>query len=509
MAQLPFQRISSEQYWDEIERVADSIRSVAAVEAIQRNQNAGRPPSYQNWLTPQYWPQIYRFLQRYNFHVRTAVRELKRRYPAIHGEPGLFDHLNESTVRQWFQKEHPRKLKSSVQQVLENWDLIQKCEESLPESVQEIDAIERLPQSLGSLGRRACGDVWTGREELEQEYRALIEAVKSEGSILNSVTLQLMTRAFFQWEAPEVLRVNGGTFEASRSWIKLYLRQKMGWSFRCSTTGREKEPDGWKEKGRLMCLRMAFLIKAFAIPHELVVNMDQTGFQFVPVGQERTFAPIGEKRNSVLGKTDKRQFTVVPAMTSCGQLLPFHVIFQGKTRRYLPSGQFAILLGWHKWHLAFTDNHWSSLATCQQWMDKILKLWVYWKTPTLRCYSPTPSEMCISAGVCKPMLMRGWGERGCNLLWAFLPDVQEEALQMNVAGKLFMINETGDDHAREPEPEPLQASLQEWDGEILPSQLMEEVLGESQIMRESIPPDLPCENSLHPPDFTQDVEHRE
>ncbi|KAL3693102.1 hypothetical protein R1sor_006753 [Riccia sorocarpa] len=443
MAQLPFQRISSEQYWDEIKRVADSIRcvspdtseneamleettptpsvrrrpgrprmhrtldtlpdsaAVAAVEAIQRNQTAGRPPSYQNWLTPQYWPQIYRFLQRYNFHVRTAVRELKRRYPAIRGEPGLFDRLNESTVRQWFQKEHPRQLKSSVQQVLENWDLIQKCDESLPETVQEIDAVERLPQSLGSLGRRACGDVWTGREELEQEYRALIEALKSEGSILNSVTLQIMTRAFFQWKAPEVLRVNGGTFEASRSWIKLYLRQKMGWSFRCSTTGREKEPDGWKEKGRLMCLRMAFLIKAFAIPHELVVNMDQTGFQFVPVGQERTFAPIGEKRISVLGRTDKRQFTVVPAVTSCGQLLPFQVIFQGKTRRCLPSGQFANLLGWHKWHLAFTDNHWSSLATCQQWMDKILKPWVYWKTPTLRCYSPTPSEMCISTGVCK------------------------------------------------------------------------------------------------------------
>ncbi|KAL3675432.1 hypothetical protein R1sor_025380 [Riccia sorocarpa] len=87
MAQLPFQRISSEQYWDKIERVADSIRcvspdtsenetmleettptpsvgrrpgrprmqrtldtlpdsaAVAAVEAIQRNQNAGQGAS--------------------------------------------------------------------------------------------------------------------------------------------------------------------------------------------------------------------------------------------------------------------------------------------------------------------------------------------------------------------------------------------------------------------------------------------------------------------------------
>ncbi|KAL3680312.1 hypothetical protein R1sor_023268 [Riccia sorocarpa] len=471
MIQLPFQRISSEQYWDEIERVADSIRcvspdtseneamleetaptpsvrrrpgrprmhrtldtlpdsaAVAAVEAIQRNQNAGCPPSYQNWLTPQYWPQIYRFLQRYNFHVRTAVRELKRRYPAIRGEPGLFDRLNESTVRQWFQKEHPRQLKSSVQQVLENWDLIQKCDESLPETVHEIDAIERLPQSLGSLGRRACGDVWTGREELEQEYSALIEALKSEGSILNSVTLQLMTRAFFQWKAPEVLRVNGGTFEASRSWIKLYLRQKMGWSFRCSTTGREKEPDGWKEKGRLMCLRMAFLIKAFAIPHELVVNMDQTLQTFL----------VGT--NGICRCTGKLQ--------PCDVILqrPLKCAFQREYAKWAIESISAQLKNGADVGLVAMDN------------------------------------------------------------MAFLPEVQKEALQMNVAGNLF--NATGDDHAREPEPEPLQASLQEWNGEILPSQLMEEVLGESQIIRESIPPDFPTENSLHPPDFTQDVEHRE
>ena len=60
------------------------------------------------------------------------------------------------------------------------------------------------------------------------------------------------------------------------------------------------------------------------IPAELVINMDQTGMNLVPVGKF-TYAKKGQKHVQLLGLDDKRQLTLVPAITAAGAPLPLQV----------------------------------------------------------------------------------------------------------------------------------------------------------------------------------------
>ncbi|KAL3677747.1 hypothetical protein R1sor_020703 [Riccia sorocarpa] len=376
-SKLPFHRVTADEYFEslDIEKKRSGEES-GMIESSSRRvkvRTVGRPKvikelclrdgtgdqievdtevvnmrrCYINWLQPRYWPEIHQSLKRNQFHVRAAVRELQRQFPP------------------------------NAQKVLDNWALIENSDEVVSDGEQENGAAgtEDLPTSLWSLGRKSRGNIWTGRKELESEYKQLLEKLRKEGSVLNSVTLMLTTKAFLHSKAPSLLRENGGTFDVSRTWVRDYVRSSMQWSFRSSTTAAQTLSSDWEEKGKLMALRMAYLIKSFNIPHELVINFDQTGLQLVPVGREKTYTMKGSREVAVTGKDDKRQVTLVPAMTATGELLPFQIIFTGRSSRSLPTGQWANILKWHGWHLTFTDNHWASLATCQHWVQKILKPW--------------------------------------------------------------------------------------------------------------------------------------
>jgi hypothetical protein len=91
-----------------------------------------------------------------------------------------------------------------------------------------------------------------------------------------------------------------------------------------------------------MSQRVAYLIKAYSILPELVVNTDQTGIYLIPIGGAHTWALKGSKHVLVHGIEDKRQTTVSVSSTVAGGLLPFQVVFTGLIQRSLPprnSGQ--------------------------------------------------------------------------------------------------------------------------------------------------------------------------
>jgi hypothetical protein len=79
------------------------------------------------------------------------------------------------------------------------------------------------------------------------------------------------------------------------------------------------------------------------------------------------------KHVMVHGVEDKRQITVAASSAANGKVLPFHVIFQGLTSRSLPPlNDGRIACEESGWHVTFTSNHWSTLDTCKEFVDKIL-----------------------------------------------------------------------------------------------------------------------------------------
>ena len=74
----------------------------------------------------------------------------------------------------------------------------------------------------------------------------------------------------------------------------------------------------------------------------------------------------------VHGVDDKRQITVAASSAASGKVLPFHVIFQSSTSRNLPPlNDGRIACEESGWHVTLTSNHWSTLDTCKDFVDKI------------------------------------------------------------------------------------------------------------------------------------------
>jgi hypothetical protein len=97
--------------------------------------------------------------------------------------------------------------------------------------------------------------------------------------------------------------------------------------------------------------------------------MDQTGMLLCPT-DSMTYEVSGSKDVKVIGGDDKRQITVCVASSLDGDLLPMQLIFTGKTSRVLPElSQSAHAAGAH---LTFSENHWSSQKTMQEWVRHVL-----------------------------------------------------------------------------------------------------------------------------------------
>jgi hypothetical protein len=120
-----------------------------------------------------------------------------------------------------------------------------------------------------------------------------------------------------------------------------------------------------------MAFRVATLCSMHSILDCLVVNFNQTRVHLKPFS-ERTYEVKGAKQVLSLGKEDKRQFTVLGSVAADGVLLPFQVVFQGKTRQVLPKNAATVIAVSEGWHFTHSANHWSTQETMRSFVQKVL-----------------------------------------------------------------------------------------------------------------------------------------
>ena len=119
---------------------------------------------------------------------------------------------------------------------------------------------------------------------------------------------------------------------------------------------------------------VAYLVKAHSLPPQLVVNIDQIDIHFFPTGGTHTWAQKMSKHVLVHGVEDKRQITVSVSSSVTGNLLPFQLVFTLLTQRSLsPRNIKRVACEEIGWHLTCTNNHWSNMTTCQEFVEKILQ----------------------------------------------------------------------------------------------------------------------------------------
>ncbi|KAL3676216.1 hypothetical protein R1sor_026164 [Riccia sorocarpa] len=89
--------------------------------------------------------------------------------------------------------------------------------------------------------------VWNGRKELEIEFINLLNELMDASVGFNSVIIQFQLKAFLQVRCPEILREAGGNFDVSRSFVKKWVKDRLGWSYRKATTPAPHLPSTWKD----------------------------------------------------------------------------------------------------------------------------------------------------------------------------------------------------------------------------------------------------------------------
>ena len=110
----------------------------------------------------------------------------------------------------------------------------------------------------------------------------------------------------------------------------------------------------WIEIRTLPLHDICTLVQTYNIPDELIINVDQTSSKYMPTSSV-TMAEKNSKHVPNQGADDKRAITQTLAETLSGDMLPFQIVYTGKTSHSLPSAEFleGFLLGFNK-------SHWSN-----------------------------------------------------------------------------------------------------------------------------------------------------
>ena len=135
------------------------------------------------------------------------------------------------------------------------------------------------------------------------------------------------------------------------------ILQRLGFRRRVATTGKVEVPEGARKEAGLQHHFRIVNIEKHNIPKSLVLNSDQTPSKYVTVGRT-TMAPKNSTRVGLAGNTDKRSITLTLTVTLDGKMLPFQIIYGGKTGQSLPKITFSA-----KFSTSVNEKHYSNTIT--------------------------------------------------------------------------------------------------------------------------------------------------
>ena len=153
---------------------------------------------------------------------------------------------------------------------------------------------------------------------------------------------------------------------------------------RASTKAKITVPNFEEVKAQFL-FDIEVLVEMDKNPFDLIINWDQTGIHYVPVGSW-TMKEEGSSSVEIVRVDTKQQITAVFAASLTGDFLPPHLICKGKTVRCLPTISFP-----HDWHITHSENHWSNERTMIAYIERILLPYITKKREEFKLQSDYPA----------------------------------------------------------------------------------------------------------------------
>jgi len=139
---------------------------------------------------------------------------------------------------------------------------------------------------------------------------------------------------------PEIFTTNVGNdrkpFQCSDAFIGCFIKHTLGWSKRKGTQAGQKLPVNAEEQMEAHLFRIAIAITDNDIPESCVANGDQTGNVYSQAALS-TYDQTGTNQVMIIGKEDKRAFTIMVGISMSGDVLPFQIMYPGSTSTSRPS----------------------------------------------------------------------------------------------------------------------------------------------------------------------------
>uniref|UniRef100_A0A1X7T0V3 Uncharacterized protein n=1 Tax=Amphimedon queenslandica TaxID=400682 RepID=A0A1X7T0V3_AMPQE len=114
---------------------------------------------------------------------------------------------------------------------------------------------------------------------LKEELKAYITALRAGGGVVNSSIVISAATGILLERNPLSLECNGGHLSLKKGWAKCFLKQ-MNFVKRKATTKAKVSVENFDELKRQYLIDIKAAVTIDDIPHDLVLNWDQTGLNY-------------------------------------------------------------------------------------------------------------------------------------------------------------------------------------------------------------------------------------
>ncbi|XP_063400328.1 uncharacterized protein LOC134684939 [Mytilus trossulus] len=202
--------------------------------------------------------------------------------------------------------------------------------------------------------------------DLDTKVQDWIRKVRINGGVINARIVMAAAEAIVTKFAHHRLERYGGHITITNTFATSLLR-RMRIVKRKGTKAVKHLPNDFDDIRQEYISKINNVREKHNIPDTLIINWEQTGCQLVP-GGDWTMEKKGTQQISISGLDDKRQITLLLAVSMSGDLLPPQLIYPGKTDRCLPKGvDFP-----STWDVICTETHWSNEDTMMQFVNKVI-----------------------------------------------------------------------------------------------------------------------------------------
>ena len=231
-------------------------------------------------------------------------------------------------------------------------------------------------------------------DTLDSEVKSYVRSIREGGGLVTTEITMAAERAIVRKYNPGLItnELTGeeGPVKIISNWAKSSLYCMKFVKRRGSTTTKYLVDDFEAIKKQFLA-DFIMVKQLLEIPDDLVLNWDHTGINIVP-GSTWTMDQKGQQHVQLLALDDKRQITAVVCGSLTGNLLPFQLIYQGKTTACLPK----VLLP-QNWHITCTDNHWSNEQKTLEYIELVLLPYIKNKRNELGLSESFPAMVIFDA----------------------------------------------------------------------------------------------------------------